>query len=73
MIIGGANIYEQVMAANIVDEIFLTRVHIDIEGDAFFPRFSKDDWQCLEEERHQADDRHEYDYTFYHYMRKPRY
>lgn len=43
MIIGGAQIYAQALAQNLVDKIYLTRVHQSPEGDAHFPALS-DEW-----------------------------
>jgi dihydrofolate reductase len=43
MIIGGAEIYRS--ALPLVDRIYLTRVEVDIEGDAFFPALSDTEWQ----------------------------
>lgn len=40
-IIGGAEIYQQALASQSITKIYLTLVHQDIEGDAFF----KDDWK----------------------------
>ncbi len=35
-IIGGAEIYKQALESNIVDAIFITRVLVTVDGDAFF-------------------------------------
>lgn len=37
IIIGGAQIYKEALDKNLVDRIYLTRVHQSPEGDAFFP------------------------------------
>ncbi len=42
MVIGGGQIYEATMP--IADRIYLTEVHADIEGDAFFPHLDKNLW-----------------------------
>lgn len=47
MIIGGGNLYEQCLA--LADRLYLTRVELEPEGDAWFPRFSDTEWQLLEE------------------------
>lgn len=62
-IIGGANIYEQTI--DMADKIYLTRVHAKVEGDAFFPDFDMADWDIDEEEHVPADDKNQYDSTFY--------
>ncbi len=42
MIIGGAQIYAE--ALDLVDRIYLTQVHVVLEGDAHFPQFDEDQW-----------------------------
>lgn len=39
MIIGGAQIYKEALNKNLADRVYLTRVHQEPEGDAFFPEF----------------------------------
>lgn len=39
MVIGGGQIYKEALAKNLADRIYLTRVHQEPEGDAFFPEF----------------------------------
>ena len=41
-IIGGGQIYKQTI--NMADEIFLTHIHKQIDGDTFFPEFDKTDY-----------------------------
>ena len=41
-IIGGAQIYAQALETNLVDKIYLTRVHQSPDGDAFFPALGKE-------------------------------
>jgi dihydrofolate reductase len=60
-IIGGANIYRQSMEK--ADRIYLTRIHGEFEGDAFFPEIG-DDWKLANEEKHSKDEKNPYDYTF---------
>ena len=68
-IIGGAEIFNQAMP--MADEILLTRVHTNIEdADAFFPELPESDWELISQEKHNKDDKHQYDYTFEVYKRK---
>ncbi|PUV21703.1 dihydrofolate reductase [Sphingobacterium athyrii] len=67
-IIGGANIYQQ--ALPLANKVLLTRVHTTIQGDAFFPELSSEEWELISAEPHQADDKHAFDYTFEVYTRK---
>ena len=48
MIIGGGNVYEQVLA--LTDRIYLTRVHTEIGGDTFFPEIDEADWRIVSSE-----------------------
>ncbi len=61
-IIGGGQIYAESMA--IADKIYLTRVHANLEGDAYFPAFSEDQWKLESNIDFPADDRHAYAYSF---------
>lgn len=67
-LIGGAEIYR--LALPQVDEIQLTRVHVQLEGDTYLPTISWDDWELLSDENHPADDKNAYPYSFLHYRRK---
>lgn len=63
-IIGGANVYKQALERNLVDRIYLTRVHVQPEGDAFF-EFNQAEWRITYEEPHEADAGNQYPFTFY--------
>ena len=41
-IIGGGQIYKLALEANLVDKVYLTKVHHSFEGDTFFPALNKD-------------------------------
>lgn len=43
MIIGGETIYREALSK--AQRVYLTRVHIRVDGDAFFPDLNSDDWQ----------------------------
>lgn len=66
-IVGGAEIYRQAMSR--VTEIYLTRVHATIEGDTLLPPSDGPGWEQVENERHPADDRNEFDYSFERWVR----
>lgn len=63
MVIGGSSIYEQMLPR--ADRLYMTIVHADVKGDAWFPIFDRDAWQIIEEEHHESDERNPYDYSFY--------
>ncbi len=62
-IIGGGKIFD--LAMDFVDRMYITRVHTSIKGaDAFFPKVDHSHWKTVWEEKHTADEKHKYDYTF---------
>lgn len=44
-IIGGGEIYEQALAQGLVDRVYATEIHADMEGDTFFPVLDKSKWK----------------------------
>ncbi|MCB0786456.1 MAG: dihydrofolate reductase [Flavobacteriales bacterium] len=70
-IIGGGQIYAEAFLQDIVDRIFLTVVHAEVDGDVYFPELG-DAWQVVEEQFHPADVRHEHAFTFKTLERAPR-
>ncbi|MEO8382435.1 MAG: dihydrofolate reductase [Acidobacteriota bacterium] len=67
-IAGGAEIYGQSMHR--ADRMHLTRVHVDVEGDAFFPEFDDvSEWRLVDSEHFEADEKNEYPYSFLTYER----
>lgn len=59
---GGAEIYRQ--ALPLADTMYLTHVHAQVEGDAFFPEFSETEWQPVATESVPADEKHAYPFDF---------
>lgn len=53
MVIGGAEIYRHTLA--VADRVYLTRIHADVEGDAYFPELPADQWQKISETPGDAD------------------
>lgn len=68
-IIGGGEIFSQ--ALPIADRIYLTRVHTSGVADTYFPEFNPQEWLIVDSERHEADLKNEYAYTFSTLHRKP--
>lgn len=62
MVIGGAQLYRQVLPRT--DVIYLTRVHAEIPGDTRFPSIVWDDWSEEQSEYHPADERHAHAFSF---------
>lgn len=62
MIIGGAQIYEQALEK--ADRLYLTQVHADVHGDAWFPAFHPGEWMEIGREDFDASGPNPYDYSF---------
>ena len=63
-IIGGGEIYRQALENNSVDQIYLTLIHADSEGDTFFEFLDEATWQKTATEFHPADARHSVAFSF---------
>ncbi|MEO6894938.1 MAG: dihydrofolate reductase [Ginsengibacter sp.] len=61
-IIGGGKIFKETI--NIIDRIYLTRVHTKVEGDTSYPEIDKLVWKLVSSEDHPADEKNNYPYTF---------
>jgi len=62
-IIGGGQIYKLALEANLVDKIYLTKIHHTFDGDTFFPELSSD-WEEVNKTENKADEKHKYNYDF---------
>ena len=62
MVIGGASFYQQTLPQ--ADRLYLTLIHADIEGDAWFPQIDFSEWKEVQRQDHYADDKNGYDYSF---------
>ena len=69
MLIGGASLYEQALPR--AHRLYLTEVHADIMGDAFFPRISLDEWQETSREEVIPDENNPIACAFVTYDRSP--
>lgn len=67
-VIGGAQIYEQVLP--FTDRMYITEVAADIDGDTFFPELEQGAWRETSREPHKKDDKNQYDYAFVVYERQ---
>ena len=68
-IIGGGQIYKQTQ--QYWDKVYLTQVHLEVEGDVFFPELDAKEWQLVSSEAHEPDEKNEYAYTFNVFERQP--
>ncbi len=60
MIIGGSQLYREFLPR--AQRIYLTRVAVDIEGDACFPELDDSEWHETSRESHAADEEHAYSF-----------
>ncbi len=70
MIIGGSQVYE--LFRQQASRLYLTRVDVEIDGDATFKAPEDDAWQLTHREAHAADRENEFAYEFRTYERKGR-
>lgn len=59
---GGASLYQE--AFEIVETMYLTRIHAEFTADTFFPEFDRKKWIVSSEERHDPDEKNLFPYTF---------
>lgn len=67
-VIGGAEIYRLTMPR--VDRLYLTRVHAQVEGDAYLPDLAANNWRLLETLPHAADKENDFPFSFEIYERE---
>ena len=67
-IIGGADIYRQILPA--CHRVYLTRIHHSFEGDAFFADLDHKEWALVSEEDFTADEKNIYDFSIQVWERK---
>jgi len=68
-IIGGGEIYSQTI--NIADEMWITHVRKEFEGDTIFPTIDENYWTVNSITTHFKDEKHNYDFDIIHYVKKP--
>lgn len=61
-VIGGSEVYA--LGLPHADRMFLTHVHAEIPGDAFFPPFDAEAWRVQSRESYPADAENDYPHTF---------
>lgn len=68
-IIGGGMVYRQFEP--LADKLYITHMHHSFpEADTFFPAIDPEKWMRVSEERHEADEKNPYPYTFAEYIRR---
>lgn len=67
MIIGGEQIYAQ--ALPLAERLYVTQVHAEVEGDAYFPALLLSEWDELGRDDFKAEGPNPFDYSFVVYQR----
>ena len=67
-VIGGGQIYN--LAMKYADKIELTRVHEEFDADTFFPKIDENEWELLNSEKHEKDEKHDFSFTYKTYTKK---
>jgi len=67
-VIGGGEVYKAFMP--LVNKIYLTRVHAQLDGDTYLPEIDWDQWERRFSHHFSADDKHAYAYSFELWVRK---
>ena len=67
MIIGGGQIYDLFLPK--AGRLHVTRVHTEVEGDAFFPAIDADSWELVDREGFSASEANEFAFEFRTYER----
>jgi dihydrofolate reductase len=69
-IIGGTEIYKEALNEEIVDMLYITRVHTDAPGNVYFPDYDASRWKLVWSEHHPKDDKNPLPHTYEIYVRK---
>jgi dihydrofolate reductase len=67
-VLGGASVFLEMLP--LVQKLYLTIVHAEVEGDAYFPVVNPDDWELVSSEFHEKDAAHAYSFSMNVYERK---
>ena len=68
-VIGGEMLYRA--ALPLADILCLTEIDDTPEkADAFFPKFTRSDWEIIEQEEHTPDEKHAFNYRFVTYLKR---
>ena len=62
MVIGGASFYTQLLPR--AQRLYLTEIHHDFAGDAFFPDWDPGEWREVARDNHVPDEDNPYPYSF---------
>ncbi len=67
MMIGGASLYLDTLP--VADQLYMTEVHAEVQGDTWFPEIDPEQWQELSRTSFLANEKNDHDYSFVVYER----
>ncbi len=62
MVIGGEGVFKEFLP--VANRIYLTLIDVEPQGDTFFPEIDSAEWQEVNREEHESDEKNLYAYTF---------
>jgi dihydrofolate reductase len=62
-LIGGAELYQE--GLKLSSKLYITEIALDVEGDAYFPEYSADEWQESSSEAHVSEQGLAFNYVTY--------
>jgi dihydrofolate reductase len=68
MLIGGASLYQQTI--DVADIIYLTLIHHEFKGDAWFPEINPEFWELVSQDDFEADEKNPFAYSLVKYVRE---
>lgn len=69
-IIGGGQIYKKSLEQDLIDTMYLTRVHASFSADTFFPQVEMNQWEELSTDYFESDEKNTYSFSISTYSRK---
>ncbi len=66
-ILGGQSVFEQ--AISFANYVYLTIIHAEFSGDAYFPQIKLSQWKIIRDQFHHKDTENLHDYSFREYER----
>ncbi len=69
MVIGGSQIYKEAFLQGKADRLYLTKVHSEVDGDAYLEGFDESQWRLTGQDDFQSSETNPYDYSFCVYER----
>jgi dihydrofolate reductase len=68
-VIGGGMLYQTSLP--LAEKLYITRIHHTFpDADTFFPEIDLEEWELIDHEPHEVEEKHRYAYTFLTYTKK---